>query len=158
MARRLIESGVRFVSMAYGAWDTHTYHFRTTLRQLPPFDQAFSALIEDLDDRGMLDRTMVVVCTEFGRTPKVNAGAGRDHWPRVFSTVLAGGGLNAGFVYGSSDAVAADPADDPDSPEDLAKPLYHHLGIRGDKELMAPGDRPLEIVDGGRVLKEIIAS
>lgn len=158
MARRLIESGVRFVSMAYGAWDTHTYHFRTTLRQLPPFDQAFSALIEDLDDRGMLDRTMVVVCTEFGRTPKVNAGAGRDHWPRVFSTVLAGGGLNAGFVYGSSDAVAAEPADDPVSPEDLAKTIYHQLGIRGDKELMAPGDRPLEIVDGGRVLKEIIAS
>lgn len=157
MARRLIEAGVRVVSLSYGAWDTHTYHFRTTLRQLPPFDKAFAALIDDLDDRGMLDSTMVVVCTEFGRTPMVNAGAGRDHWPRVFSTILAGGGLKRGCVYGSSDAIAAEPKDAPVSPEDLAKTIYHQLGIEPTKELMAPGDRPLEIVDGGRVVKGVIA-
>lgn len=157
MARRLIEAGVRFVSLSYGAWDTHTYHFRTTLRQLPPFDKALGALITDLDERGMLDTTMVVVCTEFGRTPMVNAGAGRDHWPRVFSTILAGGGLKKGIVYGASDAIAAEPKQDPVSPEDLAKTIYHQLGIEGTKELMAPGDRPLEIVDGGRVVKDLIA-
>lgn len=157
MARRLIEAGVRFVSLSYGAWDTHTYHFRTTLRQLPPFDKAFGALISDLDERGMLASTMVVVCTEFGRTPMVNAGAGRDHWPRVFSTILAGGGIKQGFVYGASDAIAAEPKDNPVTPEDLAKTIYHQLGIEPTKELMAPGDRPLEIVDGGQVVKELIA-
>ncbi|MEO1617371.1 MAG: DUF1501 domain-containing protein [Planctomycetota bacterium] len=157
MARRLIEAGVRFVSMSYGAWDTHTYHFRTSARQLPPLDQAFGALIDDLDERGMLERTLVVVCTEFGRTPMVNAGAGRDHWPRVFSTILAGGGLRRGLVYGASDAIAAEPADHPVSPEDLAKTIYHLLGVSAEKELMAPGDRPLEIVDGGRVIRELLA-
>ena len=157
MARRLIEAGARFVSLSYGAWDTHTYHFRTTLRQLPPFDKAFAALIDDLDERGMLDRTMVAVVTEFGRTPMVNAGAGRDHWPRVFSTILAGGGIRRGFVYGSSDAIAAEPKDNPVSPEDLAKTIYHQLGIEPTKELMAPGDRPLEIVDGGQVVKDLLA-
>ena len=157
MARRLIEAGVRFVSLSYGAWDTHTYHFRTTLRQLPPFDKAFAALIGDLDERGMLEKTMVVVCTEFGRTPMVNAGAGRDHWPRVFSTILAGGGIKRGYVHGASDAIAAEPKDSPVSPEDLAKTIYHQLGIDPTRELMAPGDRPLEIVDGGSPVKEIIA-
>lgn len=157
IARRLIESGVRFVSLSYGAWDTHTYHFRTTERQLPPFDQAFAALIRDLDERGMLEKTMVVVCSEFGRTPMVNAGAGRDHWPRVFSTILAGGGLKRGFVHGESDAIAAEPKLDPVSPEDLAETIYGQLGIDPRKELMAPGDRPLEIVDGGTPVKAIVA-
>ena len=157
MARRLIEAGVRFVSLSYGAWDTHTYHFRTTLRQLPPFDQAFGALIADLDERGMLEKTMVVVCSEFGRTPMVNAGAGRDHWPRVFSTILAGGGVKAGHIHGESDAIAAEPATAPVSPEDFACTVYRQLGIEPTKELMAPGNRPLEIVDGGSAVTEILS-
>lgn len=157
MARRLIEAGVRFVSLSYGAWDTHTYHFRTTRRILPAFDQGFAALISDLDERGLLERTMVVVCSEFGRTPMVNAGAGRDHWPRVFSTVLAGGGLKQGYVHGASDAIAAEPRENPVSPEDLAQTIYRQLGIDAAKELMAPGDRPLEIVDGGSPIDDLIA-
>ena len=157
MARRLIEAGVRFVSLTYGAWDTHTYHFRTTRQILPPFDQALAALISDLDERGMLERTMVVVCSEFGRTPMVNAGAGRDHWPRVYSVVMAGGGLKRGYVHGASDALAAEPAFDPVSPEDLASTIYRQLGIDYTKELMAPGARPLDIVDGGDPVHEIIA-
>jgi hypothetical protein len=157
LARRLIEAGVRFVSLSYGAWDTHTYHFRTTLLQLPPFDQALAALISDLDERGLLDTTLVIVCSEFGRTPMVNAGAGRDHWPRVFSTILAGGGLKRGFVYGASDAIAAEPAENPVSPEDLAATLYRQLGIESGKHLLAPGDRPLKIVDGGRVIDDLVA-
>ncbi|MEO1497387.1 MAG: DUF1501 domain-containing protein [Planctomycetota bacterium] len=157
MARRLIEAGVRFVSLTYGAWDTHTYHFRTTRRILPPFDKALGALISDLDERGMLERTMVVVCSEFGRTPMVNAGAGRDHWPRVFSVVMAGGGLKRGYIHGASDALAAEPANDPVSPEDLASTIYRQLGVDYTKELMAPGDRPLDIVDGGAPIRGIIA-
>lgn len=156
MARRLIEAGVRFVSLSYGAWDTHTYHFRTTLRQLPPFDQAFGALIGDLAERGMLERTMVVVCSEFGRTPMVNAGAGRDHWPRVFSTILAGGGVKPGYIHGASDAIAAEPAIDAVSPEDFACTIYKQLGIEPTKELMAPGNRPLEIVDGGSAVDAVL--
>ena len=157
MARRLIEAGVRFVSLSYGAWDTHTYHFRTTLRQLPPFDQAFGTLIADLDERGMLERTMVVVCSEFGRTPMVNAGAGRDHWPRVFSTILAGGGVKAGYVHGESDAIAAEPARSPVSPEDFACTIYRQLGIEPTKEIMAPGNRPLEIVEGGSAIEAVLS-
>lgn len=157
MARRLVEAGVRFVSLTYGAWDTHTYHFRTTRRILPPFDQALAALIGDLDERGMLKRTMVVVCSEFGRTPMVNAGAGRDHWPGVFSVVMAGGGLKRGFVHGASDALAAEPAHSPISPEDLAATIYRQLGVDYRKELMAPGERPLDIVDGGSPITEILA-
>lgn len=157
MARRLIEAGVRFVSLSYGAWDTHTYHFRTTRRILPPFDKALAALISDMDERGMLERTMVIVCSEFGRTPMVNAGAGRDHWPRVFSVVMAGGGLKQGYVHGASDALAAEPAIDPVSPEDLAATIYRQLGVNYKKELMAPGDRPLDIVDGGSPVSEIVA-
>lgn len=157
MARRLIEAGVRFVTLSYGAWDTHTYHFRTTERQLPPFDKAYAALIRDLDQRGLLDSTLVLVCSEFGRTPMVNAGAGRDHWPRVFSTILAGGGIKRGAVYGASNAIAAEPEKNPVSPEDFARTIFSLIGIDTEKELMAPGDRPLEITEGGRVLKDILA-
>jgi len=157
LARRLIEAGTRFVSLSYGAWDNHTYHFRATAQLLPAFDQAFAALIDDLDTRGLLETTLVVVTTEFGRTPKVNAGAGRDHWPRVFSVVLAGGGVRRGVVHGESNAIAAEPADNPVSPEDHASTIYHLLGIDSNKELIAPGNRPLRLVDNGRVVDEILA-
>jgi hypothetical protein len=157
LARRLIEAGTRFVSLSYGAWDNHTYHFRSTALLLPAFDQAFAALIDDLDARGLLDTTLVVVTTEFGRTPKVNAGAGRDHWPRVFSIVLAGGGTRRGLVHGESNAIAAEPAEDPVSPEDHAATIYHLLGVDPRKELIAPGNRPLRLVDHGRIVEEILA-
>ena len=97
-----------------------------------------------------------MVNSEFGRTPKINKDAGRDHWPRVFSSVLAGGGIKQGFVYGSSDAFATTVEDNPVSPMDYAKTVYNQIGINADKELMAPGDRPMEIVDGGRVIEELI--
>jgi hypothetical protein len=157
LARRLIEAGTRFVSLSYGAWDNHTYHFRASALLLPPFDQAFAALIDDLDARGLLATTLVVVTTEFGRTPKVNAGAGRDHWPRVFSVVLAGGGTRRGLVYGESNAIAAEPAENPVSPEDLAATTYRLLGVDPQKELIAPGNRPLRLVDHGRIVDEILA-
>ncbi|MEE3199765.1 MAG: DUF1501 domain-containing protein, partial [Planctomycetota bacterium] len=157
LARRLVEAGVRFVTLTYGGWDMHN-NIRNSMRsQMPPFDQAFARLIRDLETRGLLDSTLVVVTTEFGRTPKINGNAGRDHWPKVFSIVLAGGGIKEGFVYGKSDATATEPEEDALTVEDWATTVYHQLGIVADKELMAPGDRPIEICDGGKVRKELLA-
>jgi uncharacterized protein (DUF1501 family) len=133
-------------------------NIRNSMRgQMPAFDQAFARLIGDLETRGMLDSTLVVVTTEFGRTPKINGNAGRDHWPKVFSIVLAGGGIKKGLIYGKSDATATEPEEDGLSVADWATTVYHQLGIVADKELMAPGDRPIEICDGGKVRKELLA-
>jgi hypothetical protein len=157
LARRLVEAGVRFVTLSYGGWDMHQRIRDGITSTLPPFDQAFAALVNDLDQRGLLDSTLVMVSSEFGRTPRVNKDAGRDHWPKVFSIVLAGGGVKRGCVYGSSDAIAAEPQDHPLTVEDLATTVYHCLGIVAEKELMAPGNRPVEIVDGGSVRKDLLA-
>jgi hypothetical protein len=157
MARRLVGAGVRFVALTYGGWDMHAQITSNMKRQLPVFDQAFAALIRDLERTGLLDSTLVMVSSEFGRTPKINQTAGRDHWPKVFSVVLAGGGIKRGSIYGTSNATASEPEDDPIGPSDLATTVYHQLGIVADKELMAPGNRPIEIVDGGKVCKELLA-
>jgi hypothetical protein len=156
MARRLVAAGVRFVSLTYGGWDHHTNITQAIKGQMPKFDQAFATLIRDLDRTGLLDETLVMVSSEFGRTPKINAQAGRDHWPKVFSVVLAGGGIKKGQVYGSSNATASEPEFDEIGPADLATTVYHQLGIVADKELMAPGDRPIEIVDGGKVREALL--
>jgi uncharacterized protein (DUF1501 family) len=123
---------------------------------MPPFDQAFSTLINDLDQRKLLDSTLVMVTSEFGRSPKINKDNGRDHWPRVFSIVLAGGGIKRGQIYGSSDATSMEPNTDPLTVEDLATTVYKQLGIIADKELMAPGGRPVEIVKDGKVITELL--
>lgn len=157
MARRLVEAGVRMVSLTYGGWDMHTGITAGMKNQMPALDQALATLLTDLSDRGLLERTLVMVSSEFGRTPKINADAGRDHWPKVFSILLAGGGIRGGMVYGMSNATASEPEADPVDPADLATTMYHQLGIVADKELMAPGDRPIEIVDGGKVVKPLIA-
>lgn len=157
LARRLVEAGVRFVTLTYGGWDHHDNIESAMRGQVPPFDQAFATLIRDLEQRGLLESTLVCVTTEFGRTPKINATAGRDHWPRVFSTVMAGGGIKAGSVYGSSNATASEPEDDPLTVPDWATTVYKCLGIAAEKELMAPGGRPIEIVDGGQVKTGLLA-
>lgn len=157
LARRLIEAGVRFVSLTAGGWDHHDNLKAGIQREMPPTDKAIAALIRDLDQRGMLDTTLVMVTTEFGRTPKINPTAGRDHWPRVFSTLLAGGGVKRGFVYGASDALGGEVDENAVSVQDFAKTIYHQIGINADKELMSPGNRPIEIVDGGHVLDSILA-
>ena len=157
LARRLVEAGTRFVSLTAGGWDHHDNIKSAMSRTLPPVDQALAALISDLDERGLLDSTLVMVTSEFGRTPKINATGGRDHWPRVFSVALAGGGTQRGMIYGSSDALGAEPEEDRVEIEDLATTVYNQLGITGDKELMSPGDRPIEIVDGGNVIDGILA-
>jgi uncharacterized protein (DUF1501 family) len=157
MARRLVAAGVRFVSLTYGGWDMHNQITASMKQQLPAFDQAFSTLITDLERNGLLDTTLVMVSSEFGRTPKINGTAGRDHWPKVFSVVLAGGGIKRGSIFGSSNSTASEPEEEEIGPADLATTVYHQLGIVADKELMAPGDRPIEIVDGGQVRKGLLA-
>ena len=125
-------------------------------RQAPMLDQALAALISDLDDRGMLDSTLVLVTSEFGRTPKINATAGRDHFPRVYSVALAGGGFKRGLVYGSSNSTASEPEENPVRIEDVLTTVYQQIGINADKELMAPGGRPIEVIDGGEVVKDLV--
>lgn len=156
LSRRLVESGVRLVTMTYGSWDHHDRIKDNIARQVPTFDQALATLLTDLDERGLLDSTLVMVSSEFGRTPKINKTDGRDHWPRVFSTMLAGGGIKRGYVYGSSDSLASEPDQNPVDVQSFAKTVYNQLGINADKELMAPGPRPIEIVNGGSVIEDII--
>jgi hypothetical protein len=157
LARRLVEGGVRFVSMTYGGWDHHANIRDGFGKQMPQFDQAFAALIRDLDNRKMLDSTLVMVSSEFGRSPKINQTSGRDHWPKVFSVCMAGGGMKKGLIYGTSDSTGTDPDQNPLGVEDFAATIYHQLGIDPDKRLMSPGDRPIQIVRGGKVVNDLIA-
>jgi uncharacterized protein (DUF1501 family) len=113
-------------------------------------------LIRDLERRGTLDTTLVMVTSEFGRTPKINPTGGRDHWPRVFSVMMAGGGVKKGLVHGSSDALGGEPEEDMVTVADLATTAYNQIGITADKELMAPGNRPIEICQDGQVLDAIL--
>jgi hypothetical protein len=149
LARRLVEGGARFVTVnaARAIWDTHADNFnRCSKVLLPEFDAAYSALLEDLAERGLLDSTLVVVSGEFGRTPKINKDGGRDHWPRVFSALVAGAGIRGGQVYGSSDATASDPKDNPVKIEDLAATIFDRLGIDSTKEYHAPNGRAVGLI------------
>jgi len=152
ISRRLVESGVRMVSVTFGSWDHHDNIKGSYERNAPELDKAYAALIADLDERGMLSETLVLLSTEFGRTPKINKTDGRDHWPRVFSSVMAGGGIQGGVKYGASDPLASEVDTDPVSPADLAATMYHALGIDSKKELMTTDSRPIKIVDGGKIL------
>jgi hypothetical protein len=155
LARRLIEQGVSFVTAHYDGWDTHDSLVvrlkegyagaREGVGLVPTFDQAFSALIEDLDRRGLLDETLVLVLGEFGRTPKLNAAGGRDHWPRVFSVALAGAGIRGGTLLGRSDATGESPLERPVTPAELASCIYTLLGFGPDEELRTPDGRPIRV-------------
>lgn len=165
LARRLVQRNVPFVTVFSNGWDTHEKI--TTLKErypndrnahLPALDRAVSALIGDLDERGMLDETLVIVMGEFGRTPKINSRGGRDHWPNVFSVALAGGGIKGGQVVGRSDALGEYPKDNPITPENLATTIYTLLGINPSHELLTPDGRPVRVApDGARVVKELLA-
>jgi uncharacterized protein (DUF1501 family) len=157
LARRLVEAGVPMVNVHFcrtppDSWDTHGKHFKKMKDSLCPiFDAAFSALVSDLDGRGLLGRTLVLATAEFGRTPKINKNAGRDHWPWVYSVALAGGGAGQGVVYGSSDKAAAHPREHPHDPKDLAATVYHLLGIPADTTLRDASDRPHALVIGKKI-------
>jgi hypothetical protein len=165
LARRLVERGVRFINVTwdlfwgpvkidYDAWDTHTRNFEI-LREnkLPGFDQTFSALMEDLDGRGLLDETLVVVMSEMGRTPKINGNGGRDHWTHCYSVLFAGAGIRGGTLYGESDAQAAYVKDQPVSTSDICATIYHLLGISPELRVPDTAGRPVEVAHGGRVIE-----
>ncbi len=165
LARRLVERGVPFVTVNSSGWDTHQDIAKLKERyptdrnaHLPSLDRAFSSLIEDLSERNMLDETLVLVMGEFGRTPKINSAGGRDHWPNVFSVVLAGGGISGGQVIGSSDALAEYPKDRAVTPADLAATIYTLLGIDPAHELHTRDGRPVRVApDGAKVISKLIA-
>jgi hypothetical protein len=156
LARRLVESGVRFVNVndkinngQLANWDSHENNFiRLKDDLLPPADRAFSALIEDLEGRGLLESTLVIAIAEFGRTPLVNRNAGRDHWPHCFSAVLAGGGVRGGVVHGASDRLGAYPALDGVTPGDLAATLFWRFGIDASAEVRDFTGRPYRVAEG----------
>ena len=157
MARRLVEAGVRCVTVNHSNWDTHDNNFVVLKKELlPMFDSGISTLFRDLADRGMLKTTLIVITGEFGRTPRVNNRAGRDHWGPGFTVILGGGGLAGGRVVGSSDKWAQKPADNPYGPEDLAATVFHQLGINPKLIFHTPEGRPVPAVNDGRVIRELI--
>jgi len=159
LARRLIEANVRFVNVNFPTtWDTHANNFKELRdRLLPWLDQGLSTLLLDLHNRGLLSNTVVFVTGEFGRTPKINKDAGRDHWPNVFTMLLAGGGVKPGQVIGKSDGEGAQPVDRPVSPEDVAATFFQLFGIDHQKEYQTPTGRPLQIVREGKVIHELLS-
>ena len=164
LARRLVEAGTKFVTVYFsdtiggksterGGWDTHgfdnTRMFPIVEKyHLPITEQTLPTLLIDLEDRGLLDETLVVWMGEFGRTPTINKSASRDHWPQCYTTLLAGAGVKRGFVYGASDKSGAYPAEDPVRPDDLAATIYHLLGIDPQTEVQTAAGRPVVIADG----------
>jgi hypothetical protein len=159
LATRLVEAGVRFVSMTYGGWDTHQDNFsRLKTKQLPELDDAVAGLVCTLDQKGLLEKTAVMVSGEFGRTPKINARGGRDHYPRAMWVLMAGGGIRGGQVIGASDDKGTGPAlGDGISPDDVAASLYHALGIDFTKEYRTTTGRPVMIVRYGKVIPDLFA-
>ncbi len=166
-ARRLVEAGSRFVTvfwdefgLAGSGWDTHWEHYPRMKNELMPgFDHGFSGLIADLDQRGMLDETLVMVLSEHGRTPKINKakGGGRDHWAQAYSVLLAGGGIARGRVIGKTDKIGGTVADRPVSPKDLLATAYHLLGFDLETMIAEKTGRPVPIVPGGQVLRDVLA-
>ena len=156
LARRLVEAGVRLVTVDLRWWDTHVKNFESLrLGFLPRFDRAYSALIEDLERRGLLDSTLVVAWGEFGRTPLINKDAGRDHYPNVFSAAIAGGGVVGGRVVGSSDSKGAFPASNPKTPQDVLATIYRHLGVDTEAMYYDQLARPIPVLRTGQPIEEL---
>lgn len=156
LARRLVEAGVRFVTVAHGGWDTHSDNAKSAKDHLvPPLDQGMSALIEDLHQRGLLKDTLVVWMGEFGRTPEINALAGRDHWPNAGCALFAGAGVPGGQVIGATDEKGAEVKERKVSPQDVAATLYAKLGINTEKLYVTPQDRPVKILADAEPIREL---
>src|SRR5262249_9616770 len=150
------ESGVRLVTVDLRWWDTHVQGFDSLRRGfLPRFDRAYSALIEDLDRRGLLETTLVVAWGEFGRAPRANNDAGRDHHPNVFSAAIGGGGVVGGRVVGASDAKGAFPKANPKSPQDVLATIYRHLGVDTTAQYTNGAGRPIAVLPSGRAIEEL---
>jgi len=157
LARRLVQHNVRFVEVAFGGWDMHNDIEDAMEDKGSALDTALSALLSDLKANGMLDSTLVVVCSEFGRTPKINTRGGRDHYPKVFSTVLAGGGIKGGTIYGSSDKDGKEVADKQTTIQDFHATVGHALGLDVEKQIISPIGRPFTIANKGKVVADLFA-
>jgi uncharacterized protein (DUF1501 family) len=162
LARRLVEAGVRFVTVYYsrgiGGWDTHKDNFNILKNsRLPHTDLALSALLDDLRTRGLLSETLVYWTGDFGRTPKINRDAGRDHWPRCQTILMAGGGIAGGQLYGASNAIGSDPADKPARPDDITATLFHALGLDPETMIYDQLHRPMPI-SAGRPITALFGS
>jgi uncharacterized protein (DUF1501 family) len=158
MARRLVEQGVPFVEVDLGGWDTHNNNFRTLAdTKLPEVDKAMSALIADLADRKMLDDTAVIWMGEFGRTPRINGNAGRDHWARSWSVVLGGAGMKGGIAVGRTTADGADIDSEPYASEDVMATVCKSLGISLDTTFTSKNGRPMKIANSGKIITELFA-
>ena len=163
LARRLVEAGTRLACVSWApdanaTWDTHGGNFAKLKNELlPPFDLGLSRLLADLTDSGLLERTLVVVMGEIGRTPKINAGAGRDHWEFCYTVLFAGGGVKGGFVHGASDKYGAYPSQNPVTASDIVATIYHALGIAPDSTLTDPLNRPIALVPDGEPIREVFA-
>jgi hypothetical protein len=157
-ARRLIEAGARFVTVGLGGWDTHGNNFGTLRTQLlPQLDRALAALVSDLASRRLLERTIVYCAGEFGRTPGINGGAGRDHWARAMAVFLAGGGFRSGYAHGSTDRLGGDPDRAPCSPADLSATIFHALGFEPGHEVQTASGRRMPLFRDGRVIEALLA-
>jgi uncharacterized protein (DUF1501 family) len=157
MARRMVEAGVRCVTLDHTNWDTHADNFGTLKRDLlPVLDQSLAALFKDLAQRGLLDSTLVLISGEFGRTPRINKDAGRDHWGPSFTVALGGGGIKGGRVVGRSNERAERPAENPYGPEDLAATIFKLLGVDPNDEFITPEGRPIKIANNGRTIEELL--
>lgn len=156
LARRLIENGIRFVEVASGGWDMHTDLEDRMGEKGNALDTALSALIGDLESRGLLDSTLIVLCSEFGRTPEVTGDGGRNHYPKVFSTLLAGAGVKRGFIHGASDAKGANVADKQTSIQDFHATIGHLMGMNTHEVVMSPSNRPFTIGDKGSVIADVL--
>jgi hypothetical protein len=155
-ARRLVEAGVKVVTLSYGGWDTHGDNFKQLRRQLPELDNAIASLVEDLHARGLSDDVMVVMWGEFGRTPKVNSGAGRDHWAPVMSALVAGGGLRMGQAIGETDRRAERAIDRPVTEQNIHATIYHVLGIDPGRTFVNGAGRPVHILDQREAIRELV--
>ncbi len=156
LARRLVEAGVTFVTISDGNWDHHGSIFQSCRQQVPPLDAAVATLVEDIYDRGLADRVLVLVWGEFGRTPRINNG-GRDHWPGAMSVAVAGGGLKMGQVVGATNRKGEQPAEKPLRPEDVLQTVYHVLGINARHDFPNDSGRPMPVLNQGRVIGELLA-
>ena len=157
LSRRLVEAGARFVSVVDGGWDNHVKIGKAFRSKMPSVDQGLTTLLNDLDRRGLLEKTLVVLTTEFGRTVKLNKDGGRDHWPKAFSMMMAGGGVKGGLIYGKTDPRGAEPVENPVTPENMAATIYTQLGIDPDKKIMSPSNRPVQLVYNSKPLYDIMA-
>jgi len=157
VARRLVEAGVRVVTLAFGFWDYHGNNHRNARQDLPLLDQGVSALVEDLHQRGLDKDVSVVVWGEFGRTPVINKDAGRDHWPKVSCALLAGGGMKTGQVIGATDRLGGEAVERPVHFQEVFATLYHHMGIDVNKATVTDlSGRPHFLVDGYQPMREVI--